>query len=251
MGTQNLNSNLKRVANAIANSKGKRQSSMDRLRSMRTFVPNKRMAKMSNKQEGVISGVVVSGSQGPERKKYDNLVATPQAVNTGAPYIASLTSGIAEATTIAGRIGGRIHIKAIDAEINVGCTVGSTVTAPQGNQVYIDVMCVWDKQPDGSVPSAGAVFVSTTTNLTLGNVNNLERFQVLRRERISMDVASGLSQIIKWNVPCEAAVRFGDSTGSPQTNDFYIMALSPNAAASTSTIAPVISYLARVHYTDE
>ena len=206
--------------------------------------------KSSGKMSGVVKGVATDGPQGPERKKYDNLVATT-AVNTGTPFIASLTSAIAQGTAYNQRVGDRIKLKSVDLEMNVSTVVGASVTTLQANQVFMDVAIVWDKQPDAAVPGVTSIFTSSATNLTFSTVANLERFHILRRWNVCLDLAQGLSQIIKDHIPLDLGARFPDATGSPTSNDIYVVAITPNATASATNVAPSISYVARVSYTDQ
>lgn len=244
MSSANLGKALKRVASVISKSKGRRQSSIERLRGMRTVVPNKRMSSVvrrANKQEGVVGGVVVSGSQGPERKKWD-VNQGFASVGTSAPYINSLCNNIAQGTNVGNRIGDRIQVKAVDIEFNLTCFSG---TAP----TFLDVCLVWDKQPDGTIAAVTDIFVSPTTNLTFGTIANLERFQVLKREQISFDSADKLATTLKWHQSCDMAVRFASAAGWPQTNDLLIVALCPGVTGGTS--GANIAYVARVSFTDE
>ena len=197
----------------------------------------------------MVGGVVVAGPQGPERKKYDNQVGQT-AVTNGTPYIASLTSAIAEGSAANQRIGGRAHLKSIDVELNwTGNVAGATLTLAY-LPAYMDVMLVWDKQPDGAVPSVGTIFTASNTNLVFGLLTNIERFQVLKRERLNMDVAGGYSGIIHWHQQLDCATRFADVTGSPATNDFYIVAVTGSPGTGVN-FTPAIGYIARVTFTDE
>jgi len=239
----NLNSALKRIKSALATGKGKRQSSMDRLRSIRTVVPNKRMSvtRRANKLEGTFNGVVVSGSQGPEIKKWD-VNQGFASVGTSAPYINSLCNNIAQGTNVGNRVGDRIHVKGVDVVFDI---TAFSAAAPS----FVDLFLVWDKQPDGTIAAASDIFTSTTTNLTFGTIANLERFEVKRRERINMDSGVGLSAAPKWHLSAEMAVRYASAAGWPQTNDLLIVALCPGTTGGTSGIN--LSYSARVHFTDE
>lgn len=209
----------------------------------------RQMLSNASKMSAVVGGVVVGGPQGPERKKFDNNV-TATNVLTGTPYIASLTATIAEGTGLANRVGAQIHHKAIDVELNCTLAVGASATLITSGAAFMDVFLVWDKQPDGAVPTAATVLQSAATNLTFSNVINLERFVILKRESVELDLASCLGKVIRWHQPLDCASRFNDATASPATNDFYILAVSPSAAAGTTGINPQIAYVARVTFTD-
>lgn len=239
MSSQNLGSKLKRISSQIANTKFKRtQSVMERRGSRPQFQKLRRSGKVS----GIFNGVATDGPQGPERKKFDNIGATT--VNTGAPAVLSLTSGIAQGVTANNRIGDRIHLKAVDIELNI--TQALTAINQFG---YMDAFLVWDKQPDGAVANANAIFQNITTNLTFGNQDNLERFIVLKRESFKFDFAYGLTATAKWHSTFDLATRFPTATGSPNTNDIYLCFLSPNAAAVGTSV--LVNSIARITFTDE
>jgi len=210
-----------------------------------------RKAKSYGKVEGVIRGKATSGTSAPEIKNIDLPVAYT-VVSTGAPYIASLTAAIAEGTTGLTRVGQKILLKSIELEFNFQGTTNSVVNPPAftviGQGVFMDVFVVWDKQPNGGVPAVGAILVSSTTNLTFGNVNNLERFVTLRRKRVWMD-ESNPNEIWNLHVPLALATRFPDATGSPDTNDIYVVAVS-SAGLGAGVNQPVIAYIARTKFTD-
>jgi len=199
------------------------------------------VVRRANKQEGVVNGVVVSGSQGPERKKWD-VNQGFASVGTSAPYINSLCNNIAQGTGQANRIGDRIQVKSVDIEFNL---TAFSATAP----TFLDVALVWDKQPDGTIAGVTDIFVTGTTNLTFGSIANLERFQVLKRQSFSFDQAGALSSPLKWHQSCDMAVRFAQAAGWPQTNDLLIVALCPGVTGGTS--GANIAYVARVSFTDE
>jgi len=207
--------------------------------------PRVRTAK-PGQVEGVIRGKATSGSTAPEIKNFD-LQVNATSVVTGTPYIQSLTSGIAEGAAIAQRIGAKILVKSIDLEMNITTSPGGSIALSTG--CFLDVFVVWDKQPDGATPTAGSVLVAATTNMTFGNVNNLERFVVLRRKSFVFDETQGMNAIYRDHIPFQLATRFGDATAAPQTNDIYVMAVSPNAVGAGNTTAN-IAYVSRCKFTD-
>lgn len=207
--------------------------------------PRLRTAK-PNQVEGVIRGKATSGSTAPEIKDYDVQVGTTSVVS-GTPYILSMCSGIAEGAALANRIGAKILLKSVDIEMNITAIPGGSASISTASQ--LDVFVVWDKQPDGATPTVGAILVSSTTNLTFGNTNNLDRFVVLRRKSYSFDQTQGMSAILREHVPLQLAVRFGDATANPQTNDIYVVAVSPNTVAA-GNVTSSIAYVARVKFTD-
>lgn len=243
MSSQKQNLSQKRIAAAISKSlsqvKYKRGESLIGKRSM----PKKKAFVRANKTSGVLSGVIVDGPQGPERKKWDVNVGFT-AVGTAAPYITSILNNIQQGTDANNRIGDRIHVKAVDFQFN---NVASSSAAP----TFMDIFLVWDKQPDRTIASVTDIFNTGTTNLTYQNIINLERFQIMKRERINMDSGAGLSTTTTWHQSCEMATRYGGTSSPfwPTTNDLLVVALCPGVAGGTS--GAQISFTARVTFTDE
>lgn len=215
------------------------------------FLPVSRPKRpQSGKFEGLRAGVATSGSSAPELKIWDLNVGQTD-VLTGTPYVASLTSGIAEGTTGATRVGQKILLKSVDVKFDVRASVGSTVTYSSTTpDAFVDVMAVWDKSPDGTIATAANIFQVPGTNVSMLNTINLERFVVLRRESIGLSVSNS-ARPVSWHIPLSLATRFTDATNVAQTNDVYICALSPNVVAgATAGLNPQISYYARTKFTD-
>lgn len=197
--------------------------------------------------EGLRFGVATSGSAGPEKKVVDIQVGSTSVV-TGTPYILSMLAGIAEGTALAQRVGAKILLKSMDLEMNIIGAPGANAAANYATSV-VDIFVIWDKQPDGATPSVGSILVSTSTNLTFGNTNNLDRFVVLRRRTVNLDFQQSMSETWREHIPLELACRFGDATASPQTNDIYVVAVSPNSV-NAANLTAAISYVARMKFTD-
>lgn len=234
-----LTSHAKRV-NAFL---GGKSNAMQRLKAMRVVVPNKRFSKTisSNSVSGVIRGVATAGSTAAEVKNFDNNVAATL-VGTAAPYILSLTAGIAEGTANNQRVGQKILLKSVELEINAFISNANTLSN------FMDFFLVWDKAPDGATTTVATILATSATNLTFGNTANLERFVILRRLRLEFDAASNFGYIGNIHLPLDLATRFSDTTGAPVSNDILVVAVSPQAAGAATS--PSIAYVARVKYTD-
>lgn len=202
--------------------------------------------------EGVVNGVVRSGSDAPEIKNLDVNVSNT-AVVTGTPYILSMSSALAEGVQGANRISLKVQFKSWDCRMNIVGMVNGALANPTNaaacSPCFVDVFYVWDKQPNGATPSVSTIFTTTTTPLTFGNVGQLERFVVLRRKRYVLDSAQALAYVDQEHVPLDLSTKFPDATGSPNTNDVYIVAICNNAAAA-ATLNAGISFSARMKFTD-
>jgi len=207
-----------------------------------------RPSASSLRVEGVVRGVATSGTMGPELKIVDNVQAFVN-VTSAAPYIASMSSGIAEGVANGQRIGQKCLFKSLDVLLNIQAVPGATVTALTA-PAFLDVLVVWDKQPDQTTPAVGTILTTSASNLTFGNTGQTERFVVLRRERYCFDLNTGMSATGKWHVPLSLSAKFPDATAPPNTNDVYIVAVSPNAAPGATIIVPQISFEARLKFTD-
>jgi len=217
-------------------------------RSQQSIVPRPRIRTPKSRGiEAVVNGRATSGSAAPEIKNYDNQTAVTE-VNTASPFIASMTSSIAEGVTQINRVGAKILLKSLELELNA-TLAGGTTTLSGVQSAIMDVLVVWDKQPDGAVPSVGSILVSTSTNLTFGNTNQLDRFVVLRRKTFALSAQNPV-EVWRDHVPLALASRFPDATGSPITNDIYIVAVSPAAASSATIIAPQLDYVGRIKFQD-
>lgn len=189
-------------------------------------------------------------SLGPEVKNYDTALAVTT-VSTGAPLTLDLLSGLAEGTGDTQRVGRKIKIVSIDMQLNVNQIIGSSVAAnTTASEAFIDVFLCLDKSPDLSTLSATNVFISAATNLTYISPAYLDRVQTLHRWRVPLSFAGPSTACNTWHSKGPIGVAFTDATGVPQVNGLVLYALSPNAAAATTTAPPQLSAYCRVKFTD-
>jgi len=212
-----------------------------------TAVAVKKARRMSAPSTGAknVRGVLVGGPQGPERKKYETSVVSGYGVNTATPLVQSLTNNLAQGIQATQRIGDRVHVKAVDLQFNV--VSGSNITT--GVPEFVDVFLILDAQPQQTTAASTTIFANPATNLTYIDIDSLERFQILKRERIHLDTGSGVSHHFTWHQSCELAIRFDSGTAAPMSNDLLVCALSPSP--NTSNLFPTVSFLARLTFTDE
>jgi len=233
-----------RVASAMSGTKLKRTFSINARRDSKAVIRN--AIRNSSPSTGAknVRGVVIGGPQGPERKKYETSNTAGVQVSTGFPYVQSLTNGIAQGAGVSNRIGDRIHVKGVDLQFNITAGAGITI----GAQEFVDVFLVLDTQPQQTTAAAGTIFETPSTNLTYVDLDSLQRFQILKRERIHFDTAGGLSHQMTWHQSCELACRFDNATAAPMSNDLLVCALSPSS--NTAGQNPNVAYIARLSFTD-
>lgn len=217
-----------------------------KLSMLRAFMATKK-SRPSPAPNGVYDrGVYRAGRAGPEVKNLDTSVGATT-VTAAAPYTNALLDAIAEGTSDANRVGMKIQVKSLDITFNV-----ATANAAAGTtQVFVDIWVIHDRQPDQSgAAAAGSIFTASNTNLVRILPQNLDRYTVLRHERIALSPGQGgeSAKILDYHIPLDMSVRYADGTGAPVTNDLLVAFLTPSAAA---TWQPVISYQYRVKFTDE
>lgn len=199
-----------------------------------------------------VNGRLSTSGTGPEVKNYDYQLAATN-VSSGVPYIADIMSGIAQGDTETTRTGQKICVKGLAIVLNMYAVVGGSVTYNSGGTVTmapIDVFVIHDGQPDGSTPTVGTILGFTNSVCTYGLPANLDRFKVLRREHFNFDISSGLTSIVDMFIPLDVSVRYPDATGSPNTNSFYVVAVSSAGAVAAGTTSPYINGLVRIKFTD-
>lgn len=233
----------RRIESAVINAKRSRGRSMALKRAIVPRVRRYTPAPTTGAKN--VNGVLIGGPQGPERKKIE-VAQSSVAVTNAAPYIQSLTSAISQGTNVSQRIGDRIKVKAVDLQFNIQ---SSGATATTAGQTFIDVFLILDTQPQETTAAAGTIFQTPSSNLTYIQLDSLERFQVLKRERINLDPAMGLSQVWTWHLSADLGVRFGAGTTAPMSNDILVCATTAQTAANSYT--PQLQYISRLTYTDE
>lgn len=195
-----------------------------------------------SRQQGYINGRYTVGTPGPEYKLYD-IGQGSTTINSGVPYSNDLLYQIAEGSASYNRIGDKISVKSVDMIWNI-----RSVQYTSGYPQVVDLFLVLDKQPDAGSATPSTVFSVTNTNLTFVRTEQLDRFVILRREHVDVDQGGGVSKTVQWHVPLDVNARFADGTGSPQSNNLLVYALSP---ISGLTDQINISYIARVKFTDK
>nr|WAE42806.1 MAG: capsid protein [Cressdnaviricota sp.] len=118
------------------------------------------------------------------------------AINAGADSIIKnisttatldLLNGIQEGASFYNRVGRRVHMKSV----HVTGQIFPSGVATTGAQEFLRVLLVYDRQPNGTFPSIGDILLdygndgtSFTTSISKMNLNNVERFAILRDKRL-------------------------------------------------------------------
>jgi len=176
-----------------------------------------------------------------------NVDLTPEVPATG--QLNLIPQGVTEST----RVGRKACLKSIQIDgsivYSVPASVGGTI---------ISISLVQDTQCNGAAAAATDVYNFNGTNMvqgTLRNVANSERFRVLKKWDISMNVGAGIvnafGEIVrKWKyyTRCDIPIEFSSTTGALteiRSNNLFLVAGSLNADD-----AVVVNGLCRVRFSD-
>lgn len=183
----------------------------------------------------------------------------------------ALLNPIQEGSSFYNRIGRKICLRSIRL---TGQIVARTGVATSGTYDYIRIMIVYDRQANGAFPSIADILLTydntgatTTTVLSHLNMNNAERFKIVRdiRIAISNDAVAAANiqdeQIIdykgKYNIDEYAKLKGYEShykassnpavIGDVSTGGLYLVTFGGNPAASAGY---ALNWTARCRYTD-
>lgn len=204
------------------------------------------------------------------------------AINAGADTISKtlsttatldLLNGVQEGASFYNRVGRRIHMKSIHV-------TGEIISSGNGTGVaeYNRILLVYDRQPNGAFPSIADILLdygndgtTFTSSFSKMNLNNVERFAILRDSRLAMPsnyegaaaaLDGGLASImpygesqnkINWFVKLKDLETHYKSTTNPAaigdiaTGALYLVTLGNVAAASAGFL---LVYNARLRFTD-
>jgi len=181
-----------------------------------------------------------------------------------------MLNGIQEGSSFFNRIGRRIHMKSVHV---TGHIVESGQT-PTNVGEYLRILLIYDRQPNGNFPNATDILQDTgndgtnfNTSFSKMNLNNVERFAILRDKRIAVPqnslgtaasntlmIAGGSTQNeINWFVPLkDLETHYKSSTnpagiGDIATGALFLVCVGNIAAASC---AYMLQYNSRLRFTD-
>lgn len=231
--------------------------------------------KSSKASQGVIGrSPATRGSRtfGAEIKSVDM-----PAVNAGADNLTKnvsttatfdLLNGVQEGASFYNRVGRRTHMKSIHV-------TGELIESGNGAGVaeYDRIMLVYDRQPNGNFPAISDILLdygndgtTFTTAYSKMNLNNVERFAILRDQRIQIATNAGVSSNvagaitnygqqgnINWYVPLKDLETHYKSTTNPAaigdiaTGALYLVTFGSIAVATSGF---QFTYNARLRFID-
>lgn len=189
-------------------------------------------------------------------------------VSTTATF--DLLNGVQEGASFYNRIGRRTHMKSV----HVTGQVVPNGSNGAGVSEYLRCMLVYDRQPNGNFPAIADILLdygndgtTATTSLSKMNLNNVERFAILRDQRVMIinnadssqlqangqSLMGGNQNFINWYVPLKDLETHYKSTTNPAaigdiaTGALYMVTFG-NVAVATS--AYQLQYNARLRFID-
>lgn len=205
-----------------------------------------------------------------ERKAYDFGggvpgvgAATPSQVTTASTRVPIFIP--VQGSDMFQRIGRRVTIRSIQVRGSMYLEQSSTLAVGQTVQQDGKVMLIYDSQPNGTLASAADIWSVAGTPFSFMNLNNRDRFKVLRSECYTFDpiiISSVATQAVAclnntsfdfdWYIKCNLEVTFnGTNAGTVAdiaTGCLILAFIGSGGAAPTDVNALWVS---RVRYTDD
>lgn len=234
--------------------------------------------KSSKASQGVIGRS--PATRGSRTGGYEIKSVDMPAIAAGADFLAKaltttatfdLLNGIQEGASFYNRIGRRTHMKSIHVTGQVVPSANTTA----GTNEYIRIMLIYDRQPNGSFPAIADLLLdygndgtTFTTSLSKMNMNNVERFAILRDKRVCLvsneqtaitgqyaTLGTDSQNDVNWFVPLKDLETHYKSTTNPAaigdvaTGALYLVTFGSVAAAGNAS-GYVLNYNARLRFVD-
>lgn len=166
-----------------------------------------------------------------------------------------LLNGSVEGSAYNNRIGQKIELTSISVEFVIGnATLTTGQGFPFGGTDVVKVALVYDKQTNGAALAYSDVFQSSASaQAPFGerNVNNLERFEVLKSGTYKIDTASNIAVHDSWYIPCHHQVRYNGSNagtvGDIQTGSIYLVYADQGTVTTGAPLQIIGDYRVRFH----
>nr|WAE42742.1 MAG: capsid protein [Cressdnaviricota sp.] len=155
-------------------------------------------------------------------KNYDNL---SQAISSGGGNISSpntqnsgqILVGMPQGTDVGQRIGRKIYAKSIYIKGTIQFVPGTGTVGTDFARLWL----VWDKQANGTSPSSTDVWSNNVIGKEMVNLDNNERFRILKCETVEFQAAAGVSgaydsqvKTIDWYMKLAMEVPMNSTAGA-------------------------------------
>lgn len=194
-----------------------------------------------------------TASSSDELKFFDTDVNTtydlvPEVMPTG--QLCLIPQGVTEST----RVGRKCVIKSIQIDGAITHTPAASATASG----VVTMMLVWDKQTNGAAATLTDIYSSFSGSLTqcVRNLDNLERFVVLKRWDIVINSPAGVTTAynnvtkkVTYYTKCNIPLEFSSTTGAItelKTNNVFLI----GGESGLGDDVPSIRAIARIRFSD-
>lgn len=234
---------LKRKAGFYNTAKRNRGAAAVRRYVAATRTPDERLVRVSGSY-----GRSLRGSA--EQKNFDTALSFAMDATFEVPATGQLCL-VPQGTGDEQRIGRRITIKSIQIRGQAFFAPAAAATAATGCWLYL----VMDKQTNGAAAAITDVFTSSVVNTALLNLDNNQRFVILKKWQWVMQPGAGATAAynnscknIEWYKKCNIPIEYSSTTGAIteiRSNNIFLCAGS-NPADDLVTFTGT----ARLRYTD-
>ena len=207
------------------------------------------LARRSFAAQKAAKPIVVKAGPAPEQKVVDTLQAN-YSMDTSGTVV--LLNGVAIGTDYTDRNGRKIRVSSI--QIRGFIRPSDNGTAPS----CVRWMIVYDKQPNGALPTAGDV-LRQLNGTSMLNLSNRDRFRVLVDKQYAIggisDTATQAYAMsptvynVKWYKSCNLDVVFDGTTSAIsdlQSGSIFLLTIGTEAAATAATLQASL----RIRFTD-
>jgi len=188
-----------------------------------------------------------SGGPGSENKFFDTAISFTEIPATG--QLVLIPQGVTEST----RVGRSCVIKSIQVRLNLLFAPATAVNASSNMFLYL----VQDTQCNGAAAAVTDVLTANTFATALTNLENSQRFRVLRRWKLNFTASAGVTtayntvaKTLDYYKKCNIPMDYSDVTGAIGTirsNNIFLMAGTDGQSDDTINV----SGTARVRFSDK
>lgn len=193
----------------------------------------------------------IKGGRGPELKYFDTALNFSLDLTGEIPATGQLCL-VPQSATENNRIGSKIRVKSIQIKGYVFFVPTTAATAACLGVIKL----VLDKQCNGAAAAVADVVTGTNLGLALMNLDNRERFEILREWRIPFEATAGVTTAYNNSVrdlnfykKLDLPIMFSSTTGAIgeiTSNNLFLLA---GTAGATDDVAAVTG-TCRIRFTD-